>query len=122
MLIDLMDPANANSDAMPGQLDAINLNALQVKAAGAELTGSGAATVDNSSGMPKPVGAVDLKLVGANALIDKLVAMGLIPEDQAMGARMMMGMFAVPSGEDELTSKIEFKEDGGIYANGQRIQ
>ena len=55
-------------------------------------------------------------------IVDKLVAMGLIPEDQAMGARMMMGMFAVPSGEDELTSKIEFKEDGGVYANGQRIQ
>ncbi len=122
MLIDLMDPANANSQAMPGQLDQVSLNALQVKVAGAELTGSGAATVDNSAGMPKPVGAVDLKLVGANALIDKLVAMGLIPEDQAMGARMMMGMFAVPAGEDELTSKIEFKEDGGIYANGQRIQ
>jgi Uncharacterized protein conserved in bacteria (DUF2125) len=122
MLIDLMDPANANSQAMPGQLDQVSLNALQVKVAGAELTGSGAATVDNSAGVPKPVGAVDLKLVGANALIDKLVAMGLIPEDQAMGARMMMGMFAVPAGEDELTSKIEFKEDGGIYANGQRIQ
>jgi Uncharacterized protein conserved in bacteria (DUF2125) len=122
LLVDIMDPANANSSAPPGTLDAVNLNALQVKVAGAELTGSGAATVDNSAGIPKPVGAVDLKLTGGNALIDKLVAMGLIPEDQAMGARMMMGMFAVPDGEDSLTSKIEFKEDGGIYANGQRIQ
>jgi hypothetical protein len=122
LLVDIMDPANANSSAPPGTLDAVNLNALQVKVAGAELTGTGAVTVDNSAGMPKPVGAVDLKMVGANALIDKLVAMGLIPQDQAMGARMMMGMFAVPDGEDSLTSKIEFKEDGGIYANGQRIQ
>jgi Uncharacterized protein conserved in bacteria (DUF2125) len=122
LTVDIMDPANANSTAAPGQLDAVNLNALQLKIAGAELTGSGAATFDNTAGVPKPLGAVDLKLVGANALIDKLVAMGLIPEDQAMGARMMMGMFAVPAGEDELTSKIEFKEDGGIYANGQRIQ
>ena len=35
---------------------------------------------------------------------------------------MMMGMFAVPAGDDALTSKIEFKADGGIFANGQQIQ
>jgi hypothetical protein len=122
MLVDIFDPANAGSEAMPGEVQEVSLNDLQVRAAGAELTGTGAAKVDNSAGMPKPVGAVDLKLVGANALIDRLVAMGLIPEDQAMGARMMMGMFGQAAGEDTLTSKIEFKEDGGIYANGQRIQ
>ncbi len=122
LTVDIMDPANQNSSAPPGTLESIKLNQLQVKVAGADLTGSGAATVDNTTPVPKPVGAVDLKLTGGNALIDKLVAMGLIPEDQAMGARMMMGMFAVPAGEDILTSKIEFKEDGGIYANGQRIQ
>ena len=112
----------AESPAMPGELEQLSLNELKLSAVGAELTGTGAATFDNSAGTPKPVGAIDLKLVGANALIDKLVAMGLIPEDQAMGARMMMGMFGQAAGEDTLTSKIEFKEDGGIYANGQRIQ
>lgn len=126
MLMDIFDPANAEAaaaaGATPGQVESVNVNALQVKAVGAELTGTGAATFDNSGPVPKPVGAVDLKLVGANALIDKLVAMGLIPQDQAAGAKMMMGMFAVPAGEDTLTSKIEFKEDGGIYANGQRLQ
>jgi hypothetical protein len=122
LLQDIMDPANAGSTDVPGELETVSLNQLQVKLAGAELTGTGAATVDNSTPVPKPVGAVDLKLTGANALIDKLVAIGLIPEDQAMGARMMMGMFAVPAGDDVLTSKIEFKEDGGIYANGQRVQ
>ena len=50
------------------------------------------------------------------------MAMGLVPDDQMMGMRMMMGMFAVPAGEDALTSRIEFRDDGGIYANGQRIQ
>ena len=39
-----------------------------------------------------------------------------------MGAMMMLGLFAVPDGEDTLKSKIEFKEDGSIYANGQQIQ
>lgn len=40
-----------------------------------------------------------------------------------MGARMMMGMLAVPGeAEDTLTSKIEISEDGQIHANGQRIK
>jgi hypothetical protein len=55
--------------------------------------------------------------------LDKLVLMGLLPEEQAMGARMMMGLFAVPGGaEDTLTSKIEINDEGHVLANGQRIQ
>ena len=124
LLVNFLDPVEAESigDAPPGELDALDINELKVSAVGAELTGAGALTFDNSAGMPKPLGAIDLQLIGANALIDKLVAMGFVPEDQAMGAQMMMGLFAIPSGEDTLTSKIEFKEDGGVYANGQRVQ
>ncbi|WP_405117314.1 hypothetical protein [Phaeobacter sp. BS23] len=49
--------------------------------------------------------------------------MGLVSDSDAMGARMMMGMLAVPGdGEDTLTSKIEVTEDGQIKANGQRIK
>lgn len=131
-LIDLFDPAVADQFASGGEagegppnpyeLTEAKINQLQVKAVGAELTGTGAVTFDNSTGVPKPIGAIELNLAGANALMDKLATMGLMPEEQVMGARMMMGMFAVPSGEDALTSRIEFKEDGGIYANGQRIQ
>lgn len=112
----------------PGEVDALELNALEVSVAGASLTGSGSIDVDNTQpgmapGMPKAVGAIDLQLVGGNGLIDKLVQMGLLPEDQAMGARMMMGLFARPGdGADTLVSKIEITEDGGILANGQRIQ
>lgn len=122
LLVDIMDPAQAEAAAAPGEVEQVTLNQLLVKAVGAELTGKGAVNIDNSAGVPKPVGAVDLQLTGGNALIDKIVAMGLIPEDQAAGARMMLGLFAVPTGDDVLTSKIEFKEDGGIYANGQRLQ
>lgn len=122
---DFLDPAQvAKPPAIPGELDSLTLNQLQVKAAGADLTGTGAVTFDNSAGpMPKPTGSVDLKLVGGNGLIDKLTKMGLVPQDQAMGARMMLGMFAKPAeGEDTMTSKIEFNADGSIMANGQRIQ
>jgi hypothetical protein len=109
-------------------VNSIDINALELTAAGASLTGTGAFEIDNSdtqtfSGMPKPVGAVDLKLVGGNGLIDKLVAMGLLPEDQAMGARMMMGLFTIPSGTpDTLTSKIEVNDQGHVLANGQRLR
>ena len=89
---------------------------------------SGDFTLDNSDmstfpGMPKPVGAVNVALEGGNGLMDKLVAMGLLPEEQAMGARMMMGLFAVPGdAPDTLKSKVEFTEDGQVLANGQRIK
>lgn len=74
-------------------------------------------------GVPQPVGGIDLTLVGGNALIDKLVAVGLVPEQQAMGARMMLGLLAVPGDTpDTLNSKIEINEMGHILANGQRIQ
>ena len=122
---DLTDPAVGEMTAPPGELRSLDLNQLQLTVAGAELTGQGALTFDNSDlsmGFPKPTGAVDLALTGGNALLDRLVAMGMLPEDQAMGARMMLGLFAVPTGPDSLSSKIEFRDDGGIYANGQRIQ
>ena len=52
-----------------------------------------------------------------------LIGMGLLSDSDAMGARMMMGLMAVPGEEpDTLNSKIEFTEDGQILANGQRIK
>lgn len=124
MKVNIFDPkeAEAMAGTPPGDVHSLDLRALNLSAVGAELTGTGAFTFDNAMGMPKPVGSVDLQLVGGNALIDKLVAMGLVPSDQAMGARMMMGLFAVPTGEDTLTSKIEVREDGHVFANGQQIQ
>ena len=61
-------------------------------------------------------------MIGAYALMDKLTTMGLLPAEQSAGFKAMLGLFAVPVGADELTSKIEMREDGGIYANGQRLQ
>ena len=92
------------------------------------MTGYGAATFDNSGtdtqdGTLKPTGAVDLKLVGGNTLINSLVEAGLLPDQMAMGARMVMGMFTIPGdGEDTLETKIEFTRSGAILANGQRIK
>lgn len=121
-LFDLFSPEFAQAAAPPVELESLDIKALQLTLAGADLSGNGAMTFDNSMGMPMPIGAIDLKLAGANKLIDTLVGMGLVPEDQAMFGRMMLGAYAVPAGDDLLTSKIEFKQGGEILANGQRIQ
>lgn len=118
----LFSPQAAELPMPPIQVDTLNVNALRLDLAGAELTGTGALSFDNSMGMPMPVGQIDLRLAGANGLMNTLTAMGFLPEDQAMFARMMMGLYAVPVGEDELTSTIEFREGGEVLANGQRIQ
>lgn len=124
----LFDAETMESGEAPGELRELSLASLVVRLAGAELTGAGDFTFDNSDtttfdGMPRPEGALDLKLVGGNTLLDTLVNMGLLPQEQAMGARMMMGMFAVPGdGEDTLTSKIEVNEAGQVLANGQRLR
>lgn len=129
LLVDYMDPeAAAKLSGPPGELQSLKVNKLLVDAAGARLEGTGDVTFDNDApgalpGMPQPVGSVELALAGGNALLDKLVAMGFVPEQQAMGARMMMGLFAVPGdAPDTLKSKIDFTEDGQILANGQRLK
>lgn len=130
LFFDILDPEQAEAMAMadvPGELHSVTLNELVVRGAGAEVTGSGAFTFDNSdmvtfNGLPRPEGEVTVDIEGANALIDNLVQMGLLPEDQAMMSRMMMGMFARTVGEDQLTSTIEVNDQGHVIANGQRIQ
>lgn len=129
--VDILDPAEVEKladDAVPAQLHALDVTELTLKAAGAEVTGDGAFTFDNSDtttfpGVPLPTGQLDLKIVGANGLLDRLVQLGVLPDDQAMGARMMMGLFAktVEGADDTLTSTLEFK-DKGFFANGQRLQ
>lgn len=128
MTSNLFDEAEmaALGEAPPGQINSLDLLELKASAIGAELTGSGALTFDNTDtttfeGIPTPTGTLDFKLVGANALMDKLKTMGLVSDDDLMGARMMMGMFANATGEDELSSRVEFK-DKGLFVNGQKMQ
>jgi hypothetical protein len=128
VLADIMDPATQGQPgSVQGEVNTLDLTQLLVKAVGAEIAATGALTFDNTDlvtfqGMPAPTGKINVDIKGVNALIDNLIAMGLVPEDQAMGARMMMGIFARPGeGPDALVSEIEFK-DKGIFANGQQLQ
>lgn len=126
---DIFDEAamGALNSTPPGELQSLDVTELKASVAGAELTGTGAFTFDNTdlttfAGVPAPTGKLDLKLTGGNTLMDKIVAMGLMTQDDAMGFKMMVSMFANSAADkDEMTSTLEFK-DKGFYANGQKLQ
>ncbi len=62
---------------------------------------------------------------GANGLMDTLVKLGLLSDQDMMGARMMMGMVAKPdpeAGEDVLRSRIDLTDEGHVLANGMRLK
>lgn len=127
--MDLLDVA-AMSQLMgppPIEVDQVTIENLRIAAVGAEATATGAMTFDWTDfqtipGIARPEGAVTVNLNGANALMDKLVAMGLIPEEELMMPRMMMGMFATPVGDDMLETVLEVNSEGHVLANGQRLQ
>ncbi|MCU0801373.1 MAG: DUF2125 domain-containing protein [Rhodobacteraceae bacterium] len=105
------------------QIESLNIPRLLIAAAGAEVSGTGAFTFDNTQGVPMPRGKADLTVKGANKMIDALIALQVMSPDEAMGARMAMALMLEPSAEPDVgTSQIEAREDGGIYVNGQRMQ
>lgn len=121
-LVDLVKLDKA--PAMPAEVQDVTINDITLEVAGARLNATGAATLDNSKMPPEPVGAVDVDLKGGIGLLDKLVALGLVQQEQGQMVKMFSGMFAVPGGDgsDHLKSKIEMKLGGSILVNGQRIK
>ena len=127
MLTDLLDPAAADSADVPAEINSLTIDTVLLSAVGAQVEAAGGFTFDNTDletfdGVPRPEGKVDVTITGVNALIDTLIGMGLLPQDQAMMGRMMMGMFTQPAGDDVLTSTIEINDQGHVLANGQRLQ
>ena len=120
----LMDPENAAAMmGNPFRFENATLKALEVSFGGAAVTGSGEATINNAGPIPMPVGGIDLRIAGVNGLLEKLSAIGLVPAEQAMPVRMMLGMFAQPTDEaDVFTTRIEAGADGSITANGIPLQ
>ncbi|MCC7319458.1 MAG: DUF2125 domain-containing protein [Rubellimicrobium sp.] len=115
--------ADLLGETAPGELNSFDINTFTLAFGGAHASAGGSFTFDNSDlvtfeGMPRPTGRLDVTLNGVNGLLQKLGQIGLLPPDQAMGMTMMMGMFAVPTGDDQLSSSIEFTADGQILANG----
>ena len=124
---DITDPSlYVGSVDLPAELDTLDLTLLQAKAAGADVTANGGLTFDNSDtvtygGAPKPMGKITVNIKGVQALIDNLIAMGILTDDDAMGFRMVLATYARPgAGADALVTELEFK-DGGFFANGQQV-
>lgn len=124
-LIDIMDPEvmAQGPQGVPGELHALTLSDVRLSLAGAEFTADGNFTFDNSdlttfNGFPAPDGILNAKLVGGNALLDNLVAMRLLPAEQANAIKLGAGAFARPGGEDTLTTQITVSPDGTVAANG----
>ncbi|MEM7490210.1 MAG: DUF2125 domain-containing protein, partial [Pseudomonadota bacterium] len=116
------DPeALAAASGPPGEVKALTIGDVTVEAAGAALRATGDLTFPTPD-LTAPVGQIDLALDGAFALVDRLVALGFIPAQQAAFAKGMAGAVARPVGEDQLESTIQFNEDGTISANGLPLQ
>ena len=131
LLLDYLDPdqleASLDSMEVPGEVSQITLNAIDVSALGAKLSVQGAFDINNENlstfdGFPAPQGKATATLSGANALLDTLSQMGLIAGEQVMGARMFMGMFALPVGRDKFETEVEIDAEGGVYVNQQRFR
>ena len=127
-LIDLLSGAEPQPGEIPALVYDVAINDLTVAAAGASVTGSGAFELNHDDyisfdGIPAPIGNANFVITGANGLLDRLVEMGLMPQEQVLGVRMMMGIFATPGeGDDVLTSSIETTAEGQVFANGQRLK
>ena len=130
LFFDLLDPDQQEALALtdvPGELHGMQLTDLTLRGGGAEITGNGAFTFDNSDfvtfdGFPRPEGELNFDINGINGLLDSLIAIGVVPEEDAFVPRMMLGMFTTPVGDDALTSQIEVNTEGQVLANGQRLR
>jgi hypothetical protein len=129
-MINMMNPEEQGTlgfGELPFELNTLSLDTLNVSVAGAAVTGAGDFTFDPTdtqtfAPMPRPEGEVAIKVNGLNQLIDNLIAMGLVPEEQVMGPRMMIGMFAQTTGEDQLETALEVNGEGHVLVNGQRVK
>lgn len=129
-MFDFLDPSQAEMMAdsdMPFELTSVSLETLRIMVAGALLTGNGAFTFDNSdmetfAPLPRPEGDASFEITGLNALLDNLVAMGLVAEGDVMGPRMMMGMFARATGDDQMAIDVEVAPNGQVNVNGNRVR
>ena len=111
---------------LPAMVSTLDLTEVVVRLAGAQMGAVGSLTflppaADSFSTTPQPEGTITVTLDGINAVLDALVGIGIISQDDMMGARMVMGMYFRPGASpDQLVTDVEFR-NGGMLANGQQI-
>lgn len=123
LFMDLMNLDPEELTGPPGELRALSVNDLRIAVGGAELTGTADVTFAPGQIMPSPVGAAELQLSGGNALLDALMAGGMVPNEQGAFIRGAANVFARPgAAPDTLETTVEFGEGGSITANGIPLQ
>lgn len=123
LFVDLMNLDPEQMTGPPGELRAITVNELSLSVGGAELAGTADLTFAPNQLIPMPVGQADLQLSGGNALMNALVAGGLVPPAQSGMILGMANVFARPgAGPDTLETTVEFGANGSITANGIPLQ
>lgn len=111
----------------PAELAALTLERLALTAAGAGVTGNGAldfppGAPELATGVRAAEGQLRFTFTGADALLEKLGKLGIVPENQVMGLRMMLAMFTVPGPEPEsMVVELAFTPEGRILANGEPL-
>lgn len=123
--VDLTDQdAMSDPSVAPGEFNSVTINNVDISALGANVSATGELNSPEGGNMTTPIGVISGRLEGINALFDKLIEAGMMPQEQAMGVRMMLAMFAKPDPENAevMTSEIEFREGGSIFANGQQVK
>jgi hypothetical protein len=100
--------------------ETLNITDISLKLAGAAANAVGAFTFDNSMGFPMPLGTADVTVTGANQLIDGLIKTGLLQEEDATGARMMMAAFMKP-GADAGQAALRSSADHTDPQDGQAL-
>jgi hypothetical protein len=119
--------AQMEQDVPPISLESLTINELSVSAIGASALATGTFIVDNSDmdtfdGFPRPEGSAILNVTGANALIDRLIAFGVIGQDEAGMARLGMGFIANATGDDAFETRVDVNGEGHVMVNGQRMR
>ena len=123
-LTEELGPDFGDGRTLPFDVDQVLLDQLLLRVGDSEFTGSGAATLIGGlagqmrQGMPNANGDFTFDLVGGQRLLDRLTALGLVPQDQLFFVRMMMNGLGQPVGEDHLRSEVALRPGGAITVNG----
>lgn len=126
-----IDPESLDTAApgmdLPGLLPrALRIAEIALDIGAARVTGDGAFDIPaGPMGVPdiaQAEGAIDLLAVGLNGLLQQAMTAGALNMEQAMGAQMLLGMFATQGAGDSFTSRIEIQPGGALFVNGTRLQ
>lgn len=114
-------------DPPPFSEISVKLAEFLISGAGASITGKGDVVLDflamkTIDDAPGAKGSLGFVTMGANALLDRLSALGLLTDSDLQSARFaLMFIGKIEGGEDRLVTKLDF-DGAGITLNGQKIR